>query len=263
MEHDKTREVGEKTQPYLFDDLRTLSKDRPNFGPNWGMRLALTNLSAGADTTSWTPAAFIVGVGQNPNVAAKPRQELDAAVEEGRTSKSLPVPFDETTRRPYLRACLQECLRLWPNVAISLPRDVPPEGIEIDGHFIPEGYTVGMNSRVLGLNQETFGAEPAKFRPERCIEADKTRRDAMENRNLSFGGPRRKCPGIHGKSKPLFEGGFVSSLTLILLDTVAMFCMSKVLATLSLNFDTKLLNELDGAPGPGKHIWRELGSLPT
>ncbi|KAF7186570.1 Cytochrome P450 monooxygenase [Pseudocercospora fuligena] len=237
MEYEKATEMGEKASPCLLDDLRTLSRNRPEFKDNWGMRLALTDLGAGVDTMSWTLAAFIVGIGQNPEVYAKLREELDSAG----LIKGEPVPYEEAAKLSYFQACLHECLRMWPNIAISIPRDVPAGGIEIDGYFIPEGYTVGMNSKVLGLNGDVFGSEPERFRPERWLEADKLQRDSMENKNLSFGGSSRKCPGMH----------------------VAWFCMSKLLATLYFNFEVKLLNELNGKPGPAGHVWREVGSFPT
>ncbi|KXT13724.1 hypothetical protein AC579_10058 [Pseudocercospora musae] len=228
---------GEKTSPCLLDDLRSLSRSRPEFKDNWGMRLALTDLGAGVDTMSWTLAAFVVGIGQNPHVYQKFKSELESSG----LSKAVPVPYEGAAKLSYFQACLHECLRMWPNIAISIPRDVPAGGIEIDGCYIPEGYTVGMNSKVLGLNGDVFGSEPEKFRPERWLEADKVQRDSMENKNLSFGGSSRKCPGMH----------------------VAWVCMSKVLASFCLNFEVKLLNELDGEPGPAGHVWREYGSFPT
>ncbi|EME86539.1 uncharacterized protein MYCFIDRAFT_60376 [Pseudocercospora fijiensis CIRAD86] len=225
--------------PCLLDDLRTLSRTRPEFKDNWGMRLALTDLGAGVDTMSWTLSAFIVGIAQNPSVYQKLKSELDSS---GLNSKdATPVPYETAASLPYFQACLHECQRMWPNIAVSIPRDVPAGGIEIDGYFIPEGYTVGMNSKVLGWSGEVFGREPERFRPERWLEADKAQRDSMENKNLSFGGSARKCPGMH----------------------VAWVCMSKVLASLYANFEVKLLNELDGKPGPAGHVWREHGSFPT
>lgn len=42
---------------------------------------------------------------------------------------------------PYLDACLEEALRIFPPVPVGLLRVVPPEGSEIDGHFIPAGVS--------------------------------------------------------------------------------------------------------------------------
>lgn len=203
--------------------------------------MSITDLGAGVDTLSWTMAAFLVGLGQNPRVATKLRAELDAAAQTGRFRKGESVPYDQAINLEYFQACIHETMRMWPNVAISLPRDVPKEGITLEGHFIPGGYTVGMNSKVLGFNTDIFGPDADEFRPERWIEADKARREMMENRNLAFGAPSRRCPGVH----------------------LAWFVMTKVLASLCLNFEVRLLNELDGSPGPEGRVWREFGSFPT
>jgi cytochrome P450 len=98
-----------------------------------------------------------------------------------------------------------------------------------------------MNSRQLGRTEEIFGPETEKFKPERWLEASKERRHDMEHRNLAFGGPSRKCPGMH----------------------LAWVVMSKVLTNLFLKSDLKVLNELDGEPGPGGERWTEVGTFPT
>ncbi|KAF2162097.1 hypothetical protein M409DRAFT_69322 [Zasmidium cellare ATCC 36951] len=239
--HGQATAEGKDTKPCILDDFRRLSKTQPAFIENWGTRLALTDLGAGVDTMSWTLAAAVVGISSNPPVLARLRSELDAAVAGGHISKDTPVPYDAAAKLPYLQACLHEALRLWPNVAISLPRTAPSEGIEIDGHYIPSGYTVGMNSKQLGLNTTIFGPDTESFKPERWLEADKARRNDMETRNLSFGGPSRKCIGMH----------------------TVWVSMSKVLASFYLNFDLRVLNELDGKPGPGGGVWCERGSFPT
>lgn len=61
----------------------------------------------------------------------------------------------------------------------------------------------------------------------------------MGMRFLSFGGPSRKCIGMH----------------------TAWLSMCKVLASFYLDFDVRVLDELDGRPGPGGHRWVERGMV--
>lgn len=42
---------------------------------------------------------------------------------------------------PYLQACLEEGLRMYPPVANGLPRVCPPGGATILGNFIPENVS--------------------------------------------------------------------------------------------------------------------------
>lgn len=70
---------------------------------------------------------------------------------------------------PFLSAVLNESVRLYPPVAITLPRRVPANGEVIDGRFVPAGYTVGVNHLACyrsGSNFEDAGA----FRPERWLD---------------------------------------------------------------------------------------------
>jgi len=43
---------------------------------------------------------------------------------------------------PYMSACIEEALRIFPPVPVGLLRVVPEGGSEIDGHFIPEGVSL-------------------------------------------------------------------------------------------------------------------------
>ena len=43
----------------------------------------------------------------------------------------------------YLRACIDESLRISPSVPADLPRQVLPGGLEIDGQYFPEGTEIG------------------------------------------------------------------------------------------------------------------------
>jgi len=221
----------------LLQDLRELSKTKPEMRESWANHMSLTNLGAGVDTQSWTLATVLVGVCRDERVYAKLQREI----EDAHIVKGMPVPYEAASRLPYLQACMHEATRLWPNLGVALPRLVPSEGISLDGYVIPGGYTVGMNPKQLGLSEAVFGPDTSSYVPERWLEATKEKRRDMETRSLAFGGPARKCPGM----------------------LLAWTNVTKVLATLLTNYEVKILNELDGKPGPGGAVWRETGPFIT
>ena len=73
----------------------------------------------------------------------------------------------------YMRACIDEALRLCPAVASELPREVLPGGQEVDGDHLPEGVRVGTSVWSLHHNEEHF-PDAAVYRPERWIVDEKT-----------------------------------------------------------------------------------------
>jgi cytochrome P450 len=68
----------------------------------------------------------------------------------------------------YLRACIDEGIRLTPPGPCDLPREVLPGGIQIDGQYIPPGTVVGTVPWVNSRNEEIWG-DAGVFRPERWI----------------------------------------------------------------------------------------------
>lgn len=70
---------------------------------------------------------------------------------------------------PYLRACLEESLRLLPSNNTGLPRLSP--GAVVDGRYIPQG--VHCQSSLFALTRSPrFFHEPMRFRPQRWLPAD-------------------------------------------------------------------------------------------
>jgi cytochrome P450 len=67
---------------------------------------------------------------------------------------------------PYLRACLNESMRLFPLTAHGLPRVTPEEGWLINGDFIPGGTTIAISAYIAHRDEKIF-PEPEKFKPER------------------------------------------------------------------------------------------------
>jgi cytochrome P450 len=51
------------------------------------------------------------------------------------------IDFATVSTLPYLLACLEEALRMYPPVPIGLPRVVPKGGATIAGTFVPENVS--------------------------------------------------------------------------------------------------------------------------
>ena len=72
----------------------------------------------------------------------------------------------------YLRACIDETLRLSPPVGGVLPREVLVGGQSVCGHHFPQGTEIGVPIYTLHHNERYF-PDPFVYRPERWLNADK------------------------------------------------------------------------------------------
>jgi cytochrome P450 len=128
----------------------------------WGESNLL--IIAGSDTTSTALAATIFYLVHNQRVLEKLTKEVRAAfsdVEEIRGSPTL-------SSLHYVKACIDEAMRLSPSVGGMLPRQVLPGGIEVDGQQLPEGTVVGVPHYTIHHNADYY-PQPFEFRPERWV----------------------------------------------------------------------------------------------
>ncbi|KAI1116258.1 cytochrome P450 [Nemania sp. NC0429] len=113
----------------------------------------------------------------------------------------------------YLRACIDEALRMSPPASGILWREQAPsdQPLVIDGHVIPKGTIIGVNIYSLHHNEEYF-PNSFEYRPERWLEdLDETSRKRMRDAFMPFSiGPR----GCAGKTMAYSETGLVVAKTL-------------------------------------------------
>ena len=77
----------------------------------------------------------------------------------------------------YLRACIDEALRLSPPGGAALWREVEVGGANIDGHFIPAGSEVAVGIYSIHHSAKCYD-EPFRFNPERWYRpADATKQN--------------------------------------------------------------------------------------
>ena len=173
LEEQRKRET-EKTPPEREDMLHFLcsAKDPDTGEPAFGLKelLAEANLLivAGSDTTSITISSLFFYLMHNRRAYLK-------LVKEIRDTFSSPEDIVHgpklLTDCKYLRACINETLRLAPAGPRELPREVLPGGMTIEGEHYPAGVIVGTPNWAMGRNEEHYG-DAYTFRPERWIVSD-------------------------------------------------------------------------------------------
>lgn len=119
---------------------------------------------AGTDTTSTTLCALFFYLGHYSRVLAKLTEEI----------RSTFSSIDEVVYGPtlskckYLRACVDETLRMSFPAPSELSRVILSGGAIIDGNAYPAGTVVGCPGFAIGWNESVYG-DVNIFRPERWI----------------------------------------------------------------------------------------------
>ena len=128
----------------------------------WGESNLL--IIAGSDTTSTALASALFYLVHNPSALHRVCEEVRSAfsgIEEIRSGPTL-------AGLPFLRACIDEAMRMAPPVGGVLPREVQVGGMEIDGELLPAGTVIGVPHYSIHHNPKYF-PNPFQFRPERWI----------------------------------------------------------------------------------------------
>lgn len=123
-------------------------------------------IAAGADTTSSTLAAafFYLTLPSSSAILSHLQNLLRSEF-----TYISQITWATTKKHTYLRAVIEEVLRLAPAAPSELPRTILQKpGLEIDGVFIPAGTTVGCAAYVLHHDEDIY-PDSFSFRPERWI----------------------------------------------------------------------------------------------
>tara|TARA_R110002003_G_scaffold110_3_gene9265 strand:+ start:5635 stop:7068 length:1434 start_codon:yes stop_codon:yes gene_type:complete len=183
---------GEK----LDDFFQALMEDK-NGHPNnleWGEIVAEMNImmNAGSATTAIAMANVLYQLLKNPDKMKKVVEEIDNALDDDEDeAEDGVVAHDKVKHLPYLRACLDESLRLFPPTPHGLPRVTPPDGTNILGDYIPGGVTVAMSAMVAHRVESVF-PQADKYIPERWLGEEGK---SLQPYFLSFSAGARGCIG--------------------------------------------------------------------
>lgn len=125
-----------------------------------------TLIVAGSDTTSTTLAATLYYLLHNPHTLHRLRAEILATFSTRHEIRMGP----KMQSCSYLRAVIDETMRMTPAVGGNLPREVLPGGLEIPelGVFLPEGVDVGVPIYAVQHHGD-YVVRPFVFDPERWL----------------------------------------------------------------------------------------------
>lgn len=131
----KKRMDSEETRPdliqSLLDNREKLGLDVMSLETNASILIA-----AGSETTATTLSGLTYLLLTN-------RDALDQLTEviRGRFKSEDEITFASCADIPYLKACVDEGLRMYPPTPAGLPRVTPPGGAQIAGEWVPEGVS--------------------------------------------------------------------------------------------------------------------------
>ncbi|RDW69963.1 hypothetical protein BP5796_08360 [Coleophoma crateriformis] len=155
---------------------------------------ASTLVTAGSETTATALSGMTYYLLHNPACLSRLQHEIRSAY-----SSSNAITGDSTQQNPYLKAVIEETLRIFPPAPVGMPRVSP--GAEVDGHYVPAGTVVHSNTWVL-MHSPKYWHRPEEFRPERWLApGDKDYDVAFANDDhlafKPFGQGPRGCIGVN------------------------------------------------------------------
>jgi cytochrome P450 len=214
-------QVKEERKDFFYHLLHAIDPNTGQVGfPSSTELWAESNLLiiAGSDTTSTALAATVHYLLHTPRALNKVTQEVLTAFppSQAGTVEDITSQTASSIKLPYLRACLDEAMRLSPSVPGLLPREVLPGGATIAGVSIPAGTTVGVPHYTLHRNGKSF-RRVNEYWPERwligeSVADETTTREMLDQALGAF------CPfsigarGCIGKGEPFFPFCFLFSI---------------------------------------------------
>ncbi|KAM0292742.1 hypothetical protein HYE67_011444 [Fusarium culmorum] len=125
------------------------------------LRNAQGLIVAGSETTATALSGLTFFLGQNPEVYRRLTDEV-------RTwwKSDDEITIKSTAALPFLHACLEETLRMYPPAAEVPPRVSP--GAVVSGQYVPKGTLITVSSWATYRSSRNF-TDPDEFKPQRFL----------------------------------------------------------------------------------------------
>ncbi|CBX99323.1 similar to cytochrome P450 monooxygenase [Plenodomus lingam JN3] len=141
---------------------------------------------AGSETTATTLSCMAYYLLKNPSILSQLQNEVRSSF-----TRYEDITAATTIPLKYLKAVINEAMRVYPPLPFALPRVVPQGGCTVDGHFLPGGTVVSTSTFAASMSTANF-SEPWRFKPERWTGKNCTD-DLDASQPFSYG--TRSCMG--------------------------------------------------------------------
>ncbi|KAL0933736.1 cytochrome p450 [Colletotrichum truncatum] len=197
----RERQVHEDFTKAKLQRRMELGQDRPDLiegflkkKDDWNMTFDKLKANAsiliigGSETTATLLSGVTYFLLMNPEALRKLTEEVRSTFK-----NESEIDFVSVNNLPYLLACLEEALRMYPPVPIGLPRIVPAGGATIADNYVPEGTTVSVYQWAMYYSEKNF-KDPKNYHPERWLGDPKFASDNKDAFQPFHLGPRN-CIG--------------------------------------------------------------------
>ncbi|KAJ4336831.1 hypothetical protein N0V95_008497 [Ascochyta clinopodiicola] len=155
-------ENGEK----LSHDILSVAMESGGFSDEDLVNQLMTFLAAGHETTASAMSWAVYCLCKHPETQQRLREELRSQLP-ALSDPSNSISSTDIDRLPYLNAVLQETMRLFPPVPLTM-RETALD-TTICGAFVPRGTTVVICPWAVNTSTHLWGADAREFKPERWL----------------------------------------------------------------------------------------------
>lgn len=144
-------------------------------------------MDAGSETTAIALTNLMFNLLKYPRTLAKLRDEIDASLG---PNEVIPA-FSKVRHLPYLKACIDDNLRVYPSLSHGLPRKTPEDGTAIMDIWVAGSVTVSVPAYVAHRDPVLY-PDPNVFRPERWLDEESKH---LQSGYIPFSTGARGCIG--------------------------------------------------------------------
>lgn len=147
-------------------DILSVAMSSGGFSDEDLVNQLMTFLAAGHETTASALSWAVYLLCKHPDVQTRLRAELRTQLP-AIASPGSPISAADIDKLPYLNAVLQETMRVFPPVPLTLRETA--NNTTVQGHFVPRGTTVVICPWAVNTSTHLWGPDARAFNPERWL----------------------------------------------------------------------------------------------